>query len=107
MSSVELLKSHNCNPLASLAVGRLPLMSRSEVSIGLGKHDDLGDRRGGWREAGQGSGLPGPWLSWSQPGHHGYLQRVQDNGSEHWAALSIIPLPSRAQPCARHCPDAL
>lgn len=80
-------------------------MSCSNVFIALGQPDNLGDRKGGWREAGQGSGLPGPWLSWGQPVHHSYLQRTMALG--HWDAVTIIPLTSCMQHCARHCPDTL
>lgn len=72
--------------------------------IALGQPDNLGDRKGGGREAGQKIGLPGHWLSWGQPVHHGCLQRVQDNGSG--AVTTILPN-SYVWHCARHCPDTL
>lgn len=41
----------------------------------------ISDRRGGWREAGQRSELPGPWPSKGQPAHHGHLQKAWEKGS--------------------------
>lgn len=68
-------------------------MLRSAHCSGAARQPPVTAGVGSERPGGR-SGLPGPWLSWVQPIHHGCLQRAKHHGSSvSRAAFAIVPLP--------------